>query len=66
MPLEFIFDFISYFIGAILREKSCQKHGVWKKYKKEDSDIEGLSIEEVFKPSAHYDIGRLKGGTLEP
>ena len=25
-----------------------------------------MSIEKGFKPSAHYDIERLKGGTLEP
>ena len=29
-----IFVFIWYFIGAILSEKSCQKWGVWKEYKK--------------------------------
>ena len=33
MLLEFIFVFIQYFNGAILMEKSCQKQGVWKKYK---------------------------------
>ena len=51
-----MFVLIRYFIGAILSEKSCQKHGVWKKYKKGDSHIGELYIEGGFKPSAHYDI----------
>ena len=33
-PHEFIFVFIRYFTGVILSEKSCQKRGVRKKYKK--------------------------------
>ena len=66
MPHEFIFVFIRYSIRAILSEKSSQNYGIWKKYKKGDSHIGGLSIEEGFKHSAHYDIERLKGGTLEP
>ena len=47
-------------------EKSFQKHGVWKKYKRGDSHIRGLSVEGEFKPSVLYDIKRLKGETLEP
>ena len=66
VPHEFIFVFTRYFIGAILLEKSCQKHGVWKKYKKGDRHVRGLPIEGRFKPSAYYDIERLKGGILEP
>ena len=34
LPHKFIFAFISCFIGAIFSEKSCQKLGVWKEYKK--------------------------------
>ena len=58
----FLFLSGAIFIWAILSEKSCQKHGIWKKYKKWDSHIGELSIEGVFKPSVHYDIERLKGG----
>ena len=54
LPYEFIFVFISYFIGAILTEKSCQKHGG-------NSHIKGGS-----KPSAHYYIERLNGGPWRP
>ena len=67
LPHEFIFVFVWSFIGALLSETSCQKHGVQKKYKKRKvkgwgggSHI-GLSIEGGFKSSAHYDIERLKG-----
>ena len=56
LPREFMFVFIRFFIGAILLEKSCQKHGVSKKYKKWDSHIGELSIEGGFQLSAHYDI----------
>ena len=34
LPHELIFVFVWYFIGVILSKKSCQKQGVWKKYKK--------------------------------
>ena len=47
-----------------LTEKSCQNWGVRKKYKTEDGHI-GVAIEGGLRPSAHYDIQRLKGGTLE-
>ena len=64
LPHEFIFVFIRYFIGAILMEKSCQNWGVREKYKTGDGHI-GVVIEGGFRPSAHFDIERLKGGTLE-
>ena len=32
LPHEFIFVFVWSFIGALLSETSCQKHGVQKKY----------------------------------
>ena len=61
LPHEFMFVFIRYLIGAILSEKSCQKHGVWKKYKKDDSPVGGLPIEGGFKQYAHYNIEGWKG-----
>ena len=62
----FIFVFIWYLIGTILSEESSQKREVQKKYKKWGWPIrEGVSLEEGFKPSAHYDIERQKEGTLK-
>ena len=45
LPHECIFVFIWCFIGTLLLEKSCQKWGFEKKYKKADGHIGGLSIE---------------------
>ena len=48
-------------------QKSLAKSGEFEKNIKRGMAIRGgLSIEKGFKPSAHYDIERLKGGTLEP
>ena len=46
LPLEFIFVFILYFIGAILPKNIAKSVGSKKRYKGEDGYIEGeLSIE---------------------
>ena len=44
LPDEFIFMFIRYFNRVILLEKSCQKRGVWKKYKKGDGLMGGGGV----------------------
>ena len=45
-----------------MSEKSCQMWGFGKNIKRGDGHIGGGG---GVKPSAHYDIERLKGGTLE-
>ena len=57
--------FIRYFIEALLSEKSCQMRGFGKNIKRGDGHIGGGGGWGGVKPSAHYDIERLKGGTLE-
>ena len=59
------FFFILYFIATILSDKSCQKHGVLKKYKKGRWPYRGVFIEGDDSNLLHNDIERLKGGTLE-
>ena len=72
MPREIIFTFIWHFIGAILSKKSCQKREIRKKYKNGEGGWpykggrRGCLLKGRFKTSAHYDIERPKGGTLEP
>ena len=53
LPHDFIFVFLWYFIGVALLEKSSQKQGVWKNYKKVwDGHKQWLLIEKGFKLSA--------------
>ena len=55
--MSFFFCIYLVFHGVILLEKSCQKRGIWKKFKKQRMTLQGdLSIEGEFKPSAHYVI----------
>ena len=59
-PHEFIFVFILWFIGTIFSEKSCQKGGSRKEYKRGDH-VGGLSIEGDSN-LLHTNIEKLKGG----
>ena len=51
-------------LGWYCRKSLAKKRGVQQKYKKEGWPYKGgLSIEGELKPSAHYGIEKLKGGT---
>ena len=53
-------------LGRYCWKTLAKSRELGKKIKKRDSHIGGLPVEEGFKPAKHYDIERLKGGSLDP
>ena len=55
-PHDFTFMFIWLFYWGDIIEKVFPKQGVWEKFENGDGHKGWLSIEEEFKPCAHYDM----------